>query len=83
LLAAAEALGVKRYVAQSRGFYLDAPQGKLADETAKLRYDAPGEIGESAWVIGAYEDSVMGSTSLEGVALRYGFFYGPGHLVHT
>jgi nucleoside-diphosphate-sugar epimerase len=78
LLAAAEALGVKRYVVQSRGFYLDAPPGKLADETAKLRYDAPGEIGESARVIGAYEDSVMGSTSLEGVVLRYGFFYGPG-----
>jgi hypothetical protein len=70
-------VGVKRYAVQSRGFYLDAPPGKLADDTAKLRYD-PGEIGESARVIGAYEDSVMGSTSLEGMVLRYGFFYGPG-----
>lgn len=78
LLAAAEALGVKRYVLQSRGFYLEAPQGTLAGEAAQLRYDAPGEIGESARVIGAYEDSVMHSISVEGVVLRYGFFYGPG-----
>jgi nucleoside-diphosphate-sugar epimerase len=26
----------------------------------------------------AYEDSVLASTKLDGVALRYGFFYGPG-----
>jgi nucleoside-diphosphate-sugar epimerase len=78
LLAAAQELGVKRYVLQSRGFYLDAPAGQLADETAKLRYDAPGEIGESARVIGAYEDRVLASPAFDGVILRYGFFYGPG-----
>src|SRR3546814_6577116 len=63
---------------QPRGFYLDAPSGQLADETARLRYDAPGPIGESTRVIGAYEDRVLGSTALQGVVLRYGFFYGPG-----
>lgn len=78
LLAAAEKLGVKRYVMQSRGFYLDAPQGTLANEKARLRYDAPGEVGHSARVIGEYEDAVMNSTSLQGTVLRYGFFYGPG-----
>jgi 2-alkyl-3-oxoalkanoate reductase len=52
--------------------------GKLADEKAKLRYDAPGEIGESTRVIGAYEDQVLASPALDGVVLRYGFFYGPG-----
>lgn len=77
LLAAAKELGVKRYVLQSRGFYLDAPAGQLADERAKLRYDAPGEIGESTRVIGAYEDRVLASPALDGVVLRYGFFYGP------
>ncbi|MEM5425882.1 NAD-dependent epimerase/dehydratase family protein [Paraburkholderia ferrariae] len=50
----------------------------MADETAALRYDAPGEIGDSARVIGAYENRVTGSSALEGVVLRYGFFYGPG-----
>jgi len=78
LFAAAQELGVKRYIMQSRGFYLDAPAGQLADETARLRHAAPGEIGESARVIGEYEDKVLASASLEGVVLRYGFFYGPG-----
>lgn len=78
LLAAAREVGVKRYVLQSRGFYLDAPAGQLADETARLRYDAPGEIGESTRVIGAYEDRALATSGLDGVVLRYGFFYGPG-----
>lgn len=78
LIAAAEKLGVRRYIMQSRGFYLEAAAGELADETARLRYDAPGEIGESTRTIGAYEDRVLASPSLDGVVLRYGFFYGPG-----
>lgn len=77
LIAAAEKLGVRRYIMQSRGFYLEAPAGGLADETAKLRHDAPGEIGESTRTIAAYEDRVLASPSLDGVVLRYGFFYGP------
>ena len=78
LLAAAEALRVERYVLQSRGFYLDAPVGRLAEETARLRHDAPGAIGESARVIGEYEQRVLSSPVLKGIVLRYGFFYGPG-----
>jgi nucleoside-diphosphate-sugar epimerase len=78
LLAAAQELGVGRYIVQSRGFYLDAPAGQLADETAKLRHDAPGEIGESTCATGEYDDRVLASPSLVGVVLRYGFFYGPG-----
>src|SRR6185369_12207490 len=78
LLAAAKELGVGRYILQSRGFYLDAAEGHLADETAKLRYHAPGEIGESTRTLGAYEDRVLASAPLDGVVLRYGFFYGPG-----
>lgn len=78
LFAAAEKLGVSRYIMQSRGFYLQAPSGQLADETARLRYDAPGEIGESARAIGEYEDRVLASPTMNGVVLRYGFFYGPG-----
>jgi nucleoside-diphosphate-sugar epimerase len=65
-------------VIQSRGFYLDAPEGQLGDETARLRYGAPGEIGKSARATGEYEEQVQAKTSLDGVVLRYGFFYGPG-----
>jgi len=78
LLAAAEGLGVRRYILQSRGFYLDAPPGGLADETATLRLDAPGEIGISTRVTANCEDRVLASAGMEGVILRYGFFYGPG-----
>lgn len=78
LLAASRELGVGRYIVQSRGFYLDAPSGQLADESAKLRIDAPGEVGDSARAFGAYEESVLESSSFVGIVLRYGFFYGPG-----
>lgn len=78
LLSAAQAVGVGRYVIQSRGFYLDALEGHLADETAKLRYDAPGEIGKAARAMGECEAQVLAKPSLNGVVLRYGFFYGPG-----
>lgn len=78
LLTAARELGVGRYILQSKGFYLEAPAGQLAHESAKLRYDAPGVVGESARTMGAYEDRVLASPPLDGVVLRYGFFYGPG-----
>jgi nucleoside-diphosphate-sugar epimerase len=78
LLSAAKATGVGRYVIQSRGFYLDAPEGRLADETARLRYEAPGEIGKSARALGGYEEQVLATPSLDPVVMRYGFFYGPG-----
>jgi nucleoside-diphosphate-sugar epimerase len=79
LLAAARELGVGRYILQSKGFYLDAPNGELADESARLRYDAPGIIGEATRAMGGYEDGVrvLFSPPLDGVVLRYGFFYGP------
>ncbi len=44
---------MRRYIPQSRGFYLDAPVGQLADEAALLRLDALGEIGNSTRVTAA------------------------------
>jgi nucleoside-diphosphate-sugar epimerase len=78
LISAAAAVGVARYVIQSRGFYLDAPEGQLADETAKLRYGAPGPVGDAARAMGECEEQILAKPSLNGVVLRYGFFYGPG-----
>jgi nucleoside-diphosphate-sugar epimerase len=49
-----------------------------ADETAKLRYDGPGEIGAAARAMGECEEQVLAKPSLNGVVLRYGLFYGPG-----
>jgi len=77
LFAAAEELGVQRYIQQSSGFYLFAQDG-LADESAPLRFDAPGGIGASSTMYAELEERVLGSSRLSGIALRYGFFYGPG-----
>lgn len=77
LIAAAEAFGVRRYIQQSSGFYLDG-EGQLATEDSALRIAAPGHIGRSAKMYAELECRVLGARSMEGVALRYGFFYGPG-----
>ncbi|AOB30387.1 dTDP-4-dehydrorhamnose reductase [Bordetella sp. H567] len=77
LLAAAQAAGAKRYIMQSRGFFLEGAGGQLADESARMRSDAPGVVGDSTRVFDAYEANVL-DAALEGVVLRYGFFYGPG-----
>lgn len=78
LLQAAREAGATRYMMQSRGFWLDAPDGGLAGEDARLTGHAPGVVGDSARVIDAYEQQVLGSSSLDAVVLRYGFFHGPG-----
>ncbi|HBB9122978.1 NAD(P)-dependent oxidoreductase [Serratia marcescens] len=78
LLEAAKACGISRYILQSRGFYLDAAAGKLASESAALRIQAPGVIGESCNVLSDYENAVRMLPGIAGVVLRYGFFYGPG-----
>jgi 2-alkyl-3-oxoalkanoate reductase len=77
LFAAAEELGVRRYIQQSSGFYLAAQDG-LADESAPLRVDGPGGIAASSIMYAELEERVLNSPRLGGIALRYGFFYGPG-----
>lgn len=78
LLQAAREAGVRRYIMQSRAFYLEAADGSLADEDAKMRRDAPGEIDQSCQAFAAYEHAALSTTGIEVVVLRYGFFYGPG-----
>ncbi|PAL23464.1 NAD-dependent epimerase/dehydratase family protein [Acetobacter syzygii] len=76
LFDAAVACGVGRYIQQSCGFYLNG-NGGLAGEEAPLAIAAPGHIGESARMYAALEKRVMGTPTLQGTVLRYGFFYGP------
>lgn len=75
LTRAAERCGVRRYIQQSSGFYLKAASG-LADESAPLAVDASPGVSMSAKMYTQLEARVMNSP-MEGVALRYGFFYGP------
>jgi nucleoside-diphosphate-sugar epimerase len=69
--------GIKRYVVQSTGFFYGRGQG-LASEEDPLANDASPGVAGSVATYRQIENRVFGSPGLEGVALRYGFFYGPG-----
>jgi nucleoside-diphosphate-sugar epimerase len=75
---AAREAGARRLVAQSISFLL-APEGPaVRDEQARPWDDAPEPFGEAVRSALALERAVTGEPGLEGVVLRYGFFYGPG-----
>ena len=74
---AALACGVHRYVQQSSGFFL-APGEGLADEGVGMAVDASPGVAFHARSYAELEARVLARGPLEGVALRYGFFYGPG-----
>jgi nucleoside-diphosphate-sugar epimerase len=74
---AARAVGVRRYLQQSTGFFLRAGDG-LADETEGLAIDASRSVAAAARTYTELEARVLNAAPMEGVALRYGFFYGPG-----
>ncbi len=77
LLRAARAVGVRRYLQQSSGFFLQRGTG-LADESEGLAVDASPGVAASACTYTELEERVLSEGPLEGVPLRYGFFYGPG-----
>jgi 2-alkyl-3-oxoalkanoate reductase len=77
LIRAAIASGVRRFVQQSSGFFLKAAKGTLADESSPLDVDASPAVAASARTYTELEARLFGASSIEGVALRYGFFYGP------
>jgi nucleoside-diphosphate-sugar epimerase len=74
---AAKAQNVRRYIVQSTGFYY-APGPGLAKETDPLAFDASPSVAGSVQTYTKIEERVLGTGVPEGVALRYGFFYGPG-----
>jgi nucleoside-diphosphate-sugar epimerase len=77
VLAAARAAGVRRYLMQSIGFWA-APGPGLADEQTPLAFDASPFVAADARIVTELEKRLLGSQNIEGIALRYGFFYGPG-----
>jgi 2-alkyl-3-oxoalkanoate reductase len=77
LFRAAIATGVRRYIQQSSGFFLKAAEGTLADESSPLDVNASPGVAASARNYMELEARLFGSNAIEGVALRYGFFYGP------
>ncbi|MBO0777275.1 MAG: NAD(P)-dependent oxidoreductase [Ktedonobacteraceae bacterium] len=73
---AAEAGGVRRYLQPSSGFFLKTGRG-LAEEPEQLALDANPGVAASACMDAALEARVLHALQMEGVALRYGLFYGP------
>jgi nucleoside-diphosphate-sugar epimerase len=69
--------GVKRYIVQSTGFFYGPGEG-LASEADPLAHDASPGIAGNVATYSQIENRVFSSPGVAGIALRYGFFYGPG-----
>ncbi len=79
LLAAARAVGARRFVAQSfAGWPAARTGGFVKGEDAPLDPDPPKQLRDMLDAIRHLEEAVVGADWLEGVVLRYGGFYGPG-----
>ena len=78
LLAAAEAAGARRLVAESVAFFYEPEGSWIKDEEARLFVDPPGRFGAGRDALVELEAGVTGASGLEGLVLRCGWFYGPG-----
>jgi nucleoside-diphosphate-sugar epimerase len=78
LLAAAIASGVRRFVTQSIAF-LYAPEGEMVkDEEGRPWTDAAPPFGDGVRAMLSHERAVLDANGVDGLVLRYGWFYGPG-----
>jgi nucleoside-diphosphate-sugar epimerase len=79
LLAAGRAVGVKRFVAQSFAPWPYARTGGMVKtEDDPLDTSPPAQVRTTVDAIKYLEKAVIGADWTEGIALRYGGFYGPG-----
>lgn len=78
LVAAARAAAARRLVAESIAFAY-APRGDwVKDEEAPLFTDAPGRFGATFGAVAELERQVLEGEDFAGLALRFGWLYGPG-----
>jgi nucleoside-diphosphate-sugar epimerase len=79
LLAAGRAVGIKRFVAQSFAPWPYARTGgPVKTEDDPLDTEPPAQVRTTLEAIRYLERAVTGGEWTEGIALRYGGFYGPG-----
>jgi nucleoside-diphosphate-sugar epimerase len=79
LLAAAKAAGARRFIAQSfAGWPFKRVGGPVKDENDPLDDAPPKPVRQTLGAIRHLEDAVTRDGVIEGIALRYGGFYGPG-----
>jgi nucleoside-diphosphate-sugar epimerase len=77
LLSAGQAVGVRRFVAQSIGLYVRTG-GPVKSEEDPIDPTPPRKLREGAVGIRHLEQAVLDARWTEGIVLRYGAFYGPG-----
>jgi nucleoside-diphosphate-sugar epimerase len=77
LVDAAQATGVRRLIAQSIA-WVYAPGREPHTEDDPLDRAAEGTRAITVRGVVALEDAVLGASPVEGIVLRYGWFYGPG-----
>ena len=79
LLSAGQAVGVKRFVAQSNaGMPYARIGGPIKREEDPLETDPPAAMRDGFAAIRHLEAAVTGAYWTDGLVLRYGWFYGPG-----
>jgi 2-alkyl-3-oxoalkanoate reductase len=78
LLAAAQASGVKRLLAQSYTGWTNAPTGAAVKTEEDGLDPHPARAQTETLAAIAYLEQAVVSAPLEGIVLRYGSFYGPG-----
>jgi nucleoside-diphosphate-sugar epimerase len=77
LVAAAQAAGARRLVAQSVAFIYERGGGWVKGEDEPTQQPGAGKFGETVGAVLDLEQQVLEAEGLEGLVLRYGFFYGP------
>jgi nucleoside-diphosphate-sugar epimerase len=78
LMNAARAAGARRFVSQSIAFAYRTEGSRVKTEDDPLLDDAPGAFASGVRALHEMEGIVLGADGIEGLVLRYGFFYGPG-----
>src|SRR4030095_16915224 len=79
LLSAGQAVGVRRFVAQSNGAVPYARTGGLVKSEEDPLDPTPAREMRETWAAMRHlEEAVLGADWTEGIVLRYGGFYGPG-----
>jgi nucleoside-diphosphate-sugar epimerase len=84
LLAAGRAVGARKFVAQSfAGWPSARTGGRVKSEDDPLDSDPPDQVRTTLEAILYLEKAVTSADWTEGIALRYGGFYGPGTSLGT
>jgi 2-alkyl-3-oxoalkanoate reductase len=78
LIDGARAAGAGRFVSQSIAFAYRNEGSRVKSEDDLLLDDAPGPFASGVAALHEMEGLVLGTEGLDGLVLRYGFFYGPG-----